>query len=128
MPRPTLPLPTGSTGNARRRSGCSARPRELRDAWCVMREEDEAGSVPLAHHAPCITQPVPGESPPLNSDVKDPSLAEQGRRRIEWAEKDMPVLRSIRQRFEKERPLAGMRLAACLHVTTETANLALTLK
>jgi adenosylhomocysteinase len=63
-----------------------------------------------------------------NSDVKDPSLAGRGVTRIEWAARDMPVLRSIRTRFERERPLAGMRLAACLHVTTETANLALTLK
>src|SRR5713101_418402 len=62
------------------------------------------------------------------SDIKDPSLASRGVTRIEWAARDMPVLRSIRTRFERERPLAGMRLAACLHVTTETANLALTLK
>src|SRR5882724_9151634 len=61
-------------------------------------------------------------------DVKDPSLADRGVTRIEWAERDMPVLRSIRHRFEREKPLAGMRLAACLHVTTETANLAITLK
>jgi adenosylhomocysteinase len=64
----------------------------------------------------------------VKSDVKDPSLAGRGVKRIEWAERDMPVLRSIRTRFEREKPLAGMRLAACLHVTTETANLALTLK
>src|ERR1051326_2656513 len=62
------------------------------------------------------------------SDVKDPSLSGKGVTRVEWAAKDMPVLRSIRHRFERERPLAGMRLAACLHVTTETANLAITLK
>jgi adenosylhomocysteinase len=62
------------------------------------------------------------------SDVKDPSLVGKGVTRIEWAARDMPVLRSIRHRFERERPLAGIRLAACLHVTTETANLAITLK
>lgn len=61
-------------------------------------------------------------------DVKDLQLAPQGKRRIEWAERDMPVLRLIRKRFEKERPLEGISLAACLHVTTETANLAITLK
>jgi hypothetical protein len=55
--------------------------------------------------------------------IKDVNLAEGGRRRIEWADREMPVLRLIRERFEKERPLAGMRLSACLHVTTETANL-----
>ena len=60
-------------------------------------------------------------------DVKDPSLAGRGRLRIEWAEKSMPVLRQIRERFAKEKPLAGMRLSACLHVTSETANLARTL-
>ena len=56
-------------------------------------------------------------------DVKDMRLAEGGRRRIEWAEQEMPVLRQIRMRFEKERPLQGARVSACLHVTTETANL-----
>jgi adenosylhomocysteinase len=61
-------------------------------------------------------------------DVKDLSLAEAGRKRVEWAERDMPVLRAIRQRFEKEKPLAGMRMSACLHITAETANLARTLK
>jgi adenosylhomocysteinase len=60
-------------------------------------------------------------------DVKDPSLAGRGRLRIEWAEKSMPVLRQIRERFEKQKPLSGVRLSACLHVTSETANLARTL-
>ena len=62
------------------------------------------------------------------SDVKDLSLAPKGKLRIEWAEMEMPVLRLIRERFQKEQPLKGLRLSACLHVTTETANLALTLK
>jgi len=60
-------------------------------------------------------------------DVKDLSLAPAGRVRIEWAERQMPVLRRIRERFAKEKPLAGLRISACLHVTTETANLARTL-
>ncbi|MFO8013944.1 MAG: adenosylhomocysteinase [Phycisphaerae bacterium] len=61
-------------------------------------------------------------------DVKDLGLAEEGRKRIEWAEGNMPVLASIRERFEKEKPLDGLRMSACLHVTTETANLCRTLK
>lgn len=61
-------------------------------------------------------------------DVKDVDLAEGGRRRIEWAESEMPVLRIINERFKKERPLKGARIAACLHVTTETANLMGTLQ
>jgi adenosylhomocysteinase len=61
-------------------------------------------------------------------DIKDVKQAEGGRRRIEWAEREMPVLRSIYARFEKERPLKGLRVAACLHVTTETANLMRTLQ
>jgi adenosylhomocysteinase len=61
-------------------------------------------------------------------DVKDLALAEAGRRRTEWAERSMPVLRQLRERFSRERPLAGKRLAACLHVTTETANLMATLQ
>src|SRR5436309_5600724 len=60
--------------------------------------------------------------------VKDLALARQGRMRIEWSDRNMPVLRTIRARFAKERPLRGTRVAACLHVTTETANLARTLK
>ncbi|HET9793511.1 MAG TPA: adenosylhomocysteinase [Thermoanaerobaculia bacterium] len=63
----------------------------------------------------------------LASHVKDASLAPKGRLRIEWAEKSMPVLAQIRARFEREKPLRGMRLSACLHVTTETASLARTL-
>ncbi|MGH7699903.1 MAG: adenosylhomocysteinase, partial [Gemmatimonadales bacterium] len=61
-------------------------------------------------------------------DVRDLKLADGGRRRTEWAERSMPVLRQIRERFTTERPLQGRRLSACLHVTTETANLAVTLK
>lgn len=61
-------------------------------------------------------------------DVKDMSQAEGGRRRIDWAEREMPVLRLIRERFEKEKPLKGIRVSACLHVTTETANLMKTLQ
>ncbi|MGI8579991.1 MAG: adenosylhomocysteinase [Solirubrobacteraceae bacterium] len=57
------------------------------------------------------------------SDIADPGLADEGQARIEWAEGQMPVLTSIRERFEGERPLDGVRVAACLHVTTETANL-----
>lgn len=64
----------------------------------------------------------------MNYHVKDISLAKKGKLRIEWAEKDMPVLRLIKKRFEKEKPLKGIRLGTCLHVTTETANLAITLK
>ncbi len=79
-------------------------------------------------------QPISGDAatgqtdslPP--HDVIDLGLASEGVRRIEWAEREMPVLRLIRERFEQERPLAGLRIGACLHVTTETANLMRTLK
>jgi adenosylhomocysteinase len=64
----------------------------------------------------------------MEYDVKDLGLAEKGALRIEWAEQDMPVLRLIKRRFKKERPLKGMKIAACLHVTTETANLMKVLK
>ncbi|MGH2535666.1 MAG: adenosylhomocysteinase [Thermomicrobiales bacterium] len=63
-----------------------------------------------------------------NFDIKDPSLASDGRRRIDWARREMPVLQQIRESFAKERPLAGIRMLCCAHITTETANLALTLK
>jgi len=63
-----------------------------------------------------------------NYDIKDPSLAEAGRLRIEWAAREMPVIKLIRERFAKEKPLKNVRVSACLHITTETANLALTLK
>ncbi len=64
----------------------------------------------------------------MDHDVKDLGLAEDGKKRIEWAEKDMPVLSLIKERFEKEKPLEGVRVSACLHVTSETANLMRTLK
>ena len=60
-------------------------------------------------------------------DIRDAALAPGGRDRIDWAAGEMPVLRQIRERFDKERPLDGIRIAACLHVTTETANLMETL-
>jgi adenosylhomocysteinase len=65
---------------------------------------------------------------PTDYDIKDLDLAPAGRLRIEWAEREMPVLRLIRERFREEKPLTGARLSACLHITTETANLARTLQ
>ena len=61
-------------------------------------------------------------------DVKDPTLAEAGKQRIEWASREMPVVKLIRKRFASEKPLKNIRISACLHITSETANLALTLK
>ena len=61
-------------------------------------------------------------------DIKDPSLAEAGRRRIEWASREMPVVKIIRERFSIEQPLKGIRVSGCLHITSETANLALALR
>src|SRR5258708_7238324 len=61
-------------------------------------------------------------------DIHDPKLAAAGKKRILWADPDMPVLQRIRERFAREKPLAGVRLSACLHVTAETANLARTLQ
>ena len=63
-----------------------------------------------------------------NGDVKNLELASEGLKRITWAEREMPVLRQIKERFSREKPLQGLKLAACLHVTSETANLAITLK
>ena len=65
---------------------------------------------------------------PDQYDIKDITLAADGQNRIDWAERDMPVLRQVRERFATEKPLAGVRMSACLHVTTETANLMLTLR
>lgn len=64
----------------------------------------------------------------MKCDVKDLNLSKKGRLRIEWADENMPVLRFIRKRFEKEKPLKGLKIGCCLHVTTETANLVLALK
>src|SRR3954467_5837990 len=63
-----------------------------------------------------------------NGDIKSIDLAEQGKKRIEWANQSMPVLQSIRKDFIKNQPLKGKRISACLHVTTETANLMITLR
>src|SRR5438045_5793846 len=89
-----------------------------------MREPPRGGSVPLLDDFKgdgLLATMVAG-------DVKDLALATVGYQRIEWAERDMPVLRAIRERFAAEKPLAGMRMSACLHVTAETANLARTLE
>ena len=67
-------------------------------------------------------------APKLTGDVKDLALAEKGKRKIEWANQHMPVLQLIRKQFIKDQPLKGIRMSACLHVTSETANLAITLR
>src|SRR5258708_31377725 len=64
----------------------------------------------------------------VSSDIKSSEQADLGKRRIEWANQPMPVLQSIRKEFIKNQPLKGIRISACLHVTTETANLAITLR
>ena len=64
----------------------------------------------------------------VKSDIANPALAAEGKKRIEWAERNMPVLAQIKERFEKEKPFSGIRIAACMHVTTETANLMRALK
>ena len=69
-----------------------------------------------------------GTSNPMTGDVKDIALAERGKRKNEWSNQQMPVLQLIRKRFIKEQPLKGIRLSACLHITSETANLAITLR
>ena len=86
----------------------------------------------LIRHDPNYTAPRPTEKDSWQRrkrhDVKDLSLAPEGVRRIMWADRQMPVLQAIRERFEREQPLAGYRVSACLHVTSETANLMRTLK
>src|SRR5260221_9076621 len=67
-------------------------------------------------------------APTIPCDIKNIDLADQGKRRIEWANQSMPVLQSIRKEFIKNQPLKGIRVSACLHVTTETANLMITLR
>src|SRR5438445_12533801 len=67
-------------------------------------------------------------APQITYDIKSLELADLGKRRIEWANQSMPVLQSIRKEFIKNQPLKGIRVSACLHVTTETANLAITLR
>jgi len=64
----------------------------------------------------------------MKYDIKDPALSQKGKLRIEWAEANMPVLRLIRERFAEEKPLKGVKISCCLHVTTETANLMITLR
>ena len=75
-----------------------------------------------------MTITIAPETVTVKHEIKDISLAPLGKQRIEWASREMPVLRQIRDRFEAEKPLAGIRIAACCHVTTETANLAIALK
>ncbi len=113
---------------------------------CAWRESSTGGGLPLDREQCAFPEAAdvnpPRSSPPfagrecnsvttssgVRGDVKDLSLAPRGKARIAWAAKDMPVLRLIRERFAQEQPLKGVRISACLHVTTETANLAITLK
>src|SRR6187397_2119040 len=86
-------------------------------------------AAPTSSTQPSSGDAANGQTAPLPAhDVTDLGLADEGVRRIEWAEREMPVLRLIKERFERERPLEGVRIAAALHVTTETANLVRTLK
>src|ERR687897_3399773 len=71
---------------------------------------------------------MPVQTATAKYDIKDLTLADEGKRRTEWSERSMPVLRQIRARFAKEQPLRGLKVSACLHVTTETANLMITLR
>src|SRR5438034_10484890 len=71
---------------------------------------------------------MPDTAISMEYDIKDINLAPEGKQRIEWADREMPVLRLIRERFEAEKPLVGVKLVACAHITTETANLARTLQ
>lgn len=71
---------------------------------------------------------TPPSKTEMKYDIKDISLAPKGKQRIEWAGREMPVLKQIRDRFAQEKPFAGIRLVACCHVTTETAHLAMALK
>jgi adenosylhomocysteinase len=82
----------------------------------------------MANKVVSLRKPSKRNSAPVHADIKDPLLAEKGRGRIEWAGRTMPVLNQIHERFAKQKPLEGVRLAACLHVTAETANLVLALK
>ncbi len=82
----------------------------------------------VASQRKAMSKPRPAAVRAPEGDVRDPGLAAAGRKRIEWADKQMPVLRLIRDRFSKELPLKGQRLGACLHVTCETANLLRALK
>src|SRR3954468_19514289 len=74
------------------------------------------------------SRPVSSTKRSKSGDVKSLALAQKGQGRIEWAGRTMPVLTQIAERFAKQKPLKGLRLAACLHVTSETANLAIALK
>ena len=82
----------------------------------------------MANKVVSLRKPSKRNSAPVHADIKAPLLAEKGRGRIEWAGRTMPVLNQIHERFAKQKPLKGVRLAACLHVTAETANLVLALK
>jgi adenosylhomocysteinase len=93
-------------------------------AAAVLRHTQGARAALGPRSAVVSGQPTDPEEGTLPYDVTDLALADEGRLRVEWADRRMPVLRDIRARFEKDQPLAGLRIAACLHVTTETANLA----
>ena len=134
-PGPTSPRRSGACSRADRPAWRATPPGANRTAVQHARgpaNNDQAH--PIDTTAPAVARRPPRGTPMTDAathvphDVTDLSLAAEGVRRIEWAEREMPVLRLIRERFEREQPLAGLRIGACLHVTTETANLMRTLK
>ena len=117
----------GLRGPAAARAGASA----AIEAWLATSEDSAALGRVGATQARAATRRLTEKGLMATTkryDVKDLALAEEGMRRIEWADRQMPVLAAIRERFEREQPLAGYRVSACLHVTTETANLMRTLQ
>src|SRR3954453_18942818 len=124
--RPTAGSDLSSTSGSRSASPIDSARRgptwPHRSVVCSTAGSNETTMTDTIPAAPAGTAGLPAH------DLTDLGLASEGVRRIEWAEREMPVLRLIRERFERERPLEGIRIGACLHVTTETANLMRTLK
>src|SRR5438094_2542819 len=129
-PRPRSRTPPGIWGLQTRRDplppdDASARRSDYRVAECRPAPGDDR-RIPPRRAASSKGELM--VKPAIDYDVKDLALANEGNNRIEWAAREMPVIRLIRERFAKERPLEGLRISACLHVTTETANLMLALR
>src|SRR5207247_9645314 len=115
------PVPATGLRRARPLRGAPRAPRRFALGRCRVR-------APSLRTQQGVATSMTVTSSGVTHDVTDIGLTPEGVRRIEWAEREMPVLRSIRERFATERPLAGIRIGACLHVTTETANLMRTLQ
>src|SRR5262249_46831190 len=123
-------LPLGEDRSCRKARVTAENDRARRSLHSMLKNDRESRDASNHSTSHCAARPARRQAMAKKdtSDIKDPKLAGPGKKRVDWAGRDMPVLALIAERFRKEKPLKGAKMTACLHVTAETANLMRTLK